>query len=127
MDSTVKITRLTKSSLWILFLASKLFTLCELKTQEMQLFSLNPSQGALVVKNLPGDARDLGSIPGLGRCPAEGNGNQLQYSCLGNSTDRGSWQAIVHGAAESDTTKRPSTHPFSGGLWPFCIRIDWLP
>ena len=51
----------------------------------MQLFSLHPSQGSLVVKNLPantGDARDLGSIPGLGRYPAEGNGNQLQCSHL---------------------------------------------
>ena len=45
---------------------------------------------ALVVKNPPanaGDARDAGSIPGLGRFPAEGNGNPLQYSCLENSTD----------------------------------------
>ena len=85
MDSTVKITRLTKFSLWIIFLASKLFTLYDLKTQEMQLFSLHPSQGSLVVKNLPantGDARDLGSVPGLGRYPAEGNGNQLQCSYL---------------------------------------------
>ena len=37
---------------------------------------------------------DLGSIPGLGRSPGEGNGNPVQYSCLGNSMDRGAWQAI---------------------------------
>ena len=46
------------------------------------------SQVALVVKNLPanaGDAGDTGSIPGLGRSPKGGNGNPLQYSCLGNS------------------------------------------
>ena len=49
------------------------------------------SQVALVVKNLPasaGDARDVGSIPGTGRVPGEGNGNPLQYSCLENSMDR---------------------------------------
>ena len=38
---------------------------------------------------------DLGSIPGLGRYPAEGNGNPLWYSCLGNPMDRGAWQATV--------------------------------
>ena len=48
-------------------------------------------------------ARDLGSIPGLGRCPGEGNGNPFQYPCLENSVDRGVWQAIVHGVAESQT------------------------
>ena len=59
-----------------------------------------------VVKNLPanaGDARDTGSIPGLYRSPGEGNGNPLQYSCLGNSTGRGAWWATVHGVAKSPT------------------------
>ena len=48
--------------------------------------------GGAVVKNplaSAGDARDAGSIPGLGRSPGEGNGNPLQYSCLENSKDRG--------------------------------------
>ena len=52
------------------------------------------SQVALVVKNLlanAGDARDVGSISGLGRSRGEGNGNPLQYSCLGNLLDRGAW------------------------------------
>ena len=54
-------------------------------------------------------AGDLGSIPGSGRCPGEGNGYPLQYplqySCLENSTDRGAWQAIVHGITKRlDTT-----------------------
>ena len=44
------------------------------------------------------NAGDLGSIPGLGRSPGEGNGYPLQYSCLGNHVDRGAWQAIVHGS-----------------------------
>ena len=41
---------------------------------------------------------DLGSIPGLGRAPREGNGNPLQYSCLENPMDRGAWWATVHGS-----------------------------
>ena len=59
-----------------------------------------------VVKNPPakaGDARDLGSIPGSGRSPGEGNGNPLQCSCLGNPMDRRAWQATVHGVTESQT------------------------
>ena len=49
----------------------------------------------------------MGSIPGSGRSPGEGNGNPLQYSCLGNPMDRGAWQAIVHEVAkELDMTER---------------------
>ena len=62
------------------------------------------SQLVLVVKNPPADAedaRDIGLIPGLGRSPGGGNDNPLQYSCLENSMDRGSWWATVHEAAES--------------------------
>ena len=44
---------------------------------------------------------DLGSIPGLGRSPREGNGNPLQYSCLENSMNRGAWWAIAHGVTKS--------------------------
>ena len=47
------------------------------------------------------NAGDLGSIPGSGRSPGEGNGNPLQYFCLENSLDRGAWWAIVHGVAKS--------------------------
>ena len=49
------------------------------------------------------NAGDLGSILGLGRSPGEGNGNPLQYPCLENSMERGAWQAIVRGVAESQT------------------------
>ena len=44
---------------------------------------------------------DLGSIPGSGRSPGEGNGNLLQYSCLENPLDRGAWRAIVHRVTKS--------------------------
>ena len=46
---------------------------------------------SLMVKNLPASARDVSLIPALGRSPEEGNGNPLQYSCLENSMDRGTW------------------------------------
>ena len=62
--------------------------------------------GGSVVKNLPadaGNARDVGLISGLGRSPGEGNGNPLQYSCLGNPMDRRAWQATVHGITKSWT------------------------
>ena len=49
------------------------------------------------------NAGDLGSVPELGRSPGEGNGNPLQYSCLENPTDRGTWRATVHGVAKSQT------------------------
>ena len=56
-----------------------------------------------MVKNLPASAGDVSLIPGSGRSPGEGNGNLLQYPCLGNPMDRGAWQAIAHGVAkESD-------------------------
>ena len=51
----------------------------------------------------PGYARDVGSIPELGRSRGEGNGNPLQYSCLENPMDTGTWGAVVHGAAKSWT------------------------
>ena len=56
-----------------------------------------------MVKNLPANAGDAGSIPGSGRSPGEGNGNLHQYSCLGNLMDRGAWWATVHGVAKSQT------------------------
>ena len=59
--------------------------------------------GGLVVKNLPVNAGDTGSIPGSGRAPGEGNGNPIEYSCLGNLMERGAWRAIVHGVAKSQT------------------------
>ena len=48
-------------------------------------------------------AGHLGSIPGSGRFPGEGNGNQLQYFCLQNPMDRGAWRVIVHAVAKSHT------------------------
>ena len=59
-----------------------------------------------MVKNLsanPGAAGDLGSIPGSGRSPGEGNGNPLHYSRLENLMDRGAWQSMVHGVAKRST------------------------
>ena len=61
--------------------------------------------GVSVVKNPRTNEGDTGSVPGFGRSPGGGNGNLLQYSCLENSMDRGTWWASVHGIAkESDMT-----------------------
>ena len=59
--------------------------------------------GSSVVKNLPANAGDASSIPGWGRSPGGGNGNLLQYSCLENLLDRGSWRATVHRVTKSWT------------------------
>ena len=59
-----------------------------------------------MVKNPPAnpeESRDKGTIPGLGRSPGGGNGNPLQYKCLENSMDRGTWWVAVHGITELDT------------------------
>ena len=55
------------------------------------------------VKNLPANAGDAGSIPGLARSPGEGNGNPLHYSCLKNPKNRRAWWATGH--EEMDTTE----------------------
>ena len=85
--------------------------------------------GGMVVKNLPANARDAGLIPGSGKSSGEGDGNPLQYSCLGNSIDRGAWWATHSSIAaweipwmqdsgrlwsmwsqKSDTTEHTDTH-----------------
>ena len=84
-----------------------------------QYYEATPS-GA-VVKNLPikaEDAKDKCSVPEWRRCPGEGNGYPLQYSCLENPVDRGAWWATVHGVA--NTTDPLSTYacknqPYSTG------------
>ena len=59
--------------------------------------------GGSEVKASAWNVGDLGSIPGLGRSPGEGNGNPLQYSCLENPMEGGAWWAIVHGVTKSWT------------------------
>ena len=49
------------------------------------------------------NAGDLGSIPGSGRSPGDGNGNPLEYSCLENSVDRGAWRTAIHGVVKNQT------------------------
>ena len=69
---------------------------------------------SVVVKNLPahnaGDTRDAGLISGSRRCLRVGNGNPLQYSCLGNPVDRRAWQVIVHEVKKSQTRLSRHTH-----------------
>ena len=77
---------------------------------------------AQLVKNPPanaGDARDAGSIPGLGKSFGGGHGNPLQYSCLENPVDRAAWWATVHkvtGVNTTEGTQHTQAHPAPGGL-----------
>ena len=77
---------------------------------------LNGFPGDTVVKNLPANTGDLGSIPGLGRSPNIGNGNPLQYSCLENPMGRGSWQVTVYGVTKNWTWMSDWAQ-FSQYLW----------
>jgi len=75
--------------------------LCSLGTSSMPA-SLVPQ----MVKESTYSLGDPGLIAGWGRCPGEGHGNPLQYSCLENPMDRGAWRATVHGVAKSRTRLR---------------------
>ena len=66
-----------------------------------------------MVKASAYNAGDLGSIPGWGRSPGEGNGTPLQYSCLENPTDGGAWWTAVHGVAKSRTQLSDFTFTFT--------------
>ena len=84
----------------LLLLVSKYLLHSEIEPVSLALVSFpSRSDGKTSACN----AGDLGSIPGSGRSPGEGNGNPLQYSCLEKSMDRGAWQATVHGVAKSQT------------------------
>ena len=76
------------------------------------LYPERASQVALVVKNLSANAGDTGLIPGLGRSAGGGGGTSLQYSCLENPMDRGTWQAInqeVARVGRDSVTESPTT------------------
>ena len=77
-----------------------------------------------VVRNLPANAGDVGSIPGWERSLGERNGNPLQYSCLGDPMDRGSWEAAVHGVTkESDRTQWLNSNNRHTFLLMFCFCV----
>ena len=68
---------------------------------------------AQTVKNLPANSGDTDLIPESGRSPGEGNGNPLQYSCLGNPMDRGAWWVTVCRISQSqDLLTKPPPPPF---------------
>ena len=71
----------------------------------------------------------MGSIPGLGRSPGEGNDNPLQYSCLENPMDRGAWWAAIHGVTRvgHDLATSPPPPKRNYNLWPrlFCLFLSW--
>ena len=105
---------------------------------------MGASQVEIVVKSPTnaGDTGDMGSIPGLGRSPGGGHGNPLQYFCLENSMDSGTWETIVHMIMKSRTLlKQLSMHAYAYVyiythkkcysefwgvfLWAFSFKIFW--
>ena len=83
-----------------------------LKWKKLEHIFMLSSQRIKLLRGLPGGSEakastcnvgNLGSIPGSGRSPGEGNGYPLQYSCLGNPMDRRAWWATVHGVEKSQT------------------------
>ena len=93
-------------------------------SKERNMFS-GASGVALVIKNLPanrGDTRDGGSVPGSGGFSGEGNGNPLQYYCLGNLMDRGACRVIVHGISKSQMP----LSTYTGGKNPSPTETRWM-
>ena len=99
---------------------------------------LRASQVVIVVKNLPaneGDVREVGLIPRMGRSPAGGHSNPLQYSCLENPTKGGTWQATVYRVTQSQTWLkwlRTQCTSLSCNLFPLvqqttsCKNFEWV-
>ena len=78
---------------------------------ERSLVLLRDFPGDSMIKNPPANTGDASLILGSGKSPGGGNGNPLWYFCLENSTNRGPWWAVVHGATkELDMTEQLSTH-----------------
>ena len=88
-------------------MASSPMTSWQIEEENMEIvIDLGGFPGGAAVKNPPantGAVRDVGLIPGSGRSPGGGNGNPLQYSCLGNPMDRGVWQVKSMGSQKSQT------------------------
>ena len=99
-----------------MFFQRNIFCLCEAEFSTLIITRIY-SQGGLpsgsAVKNTPANAGDAGSIPESGRSPGEGNSNALQYSCLENPTDRGTWQATIHRVTKNQTGLSIATQQFS--------------
>ena len=88
---------------WMFILICSNLALCVCTHWDLSKFQPMPFggfAGSSEIKNPPTNAGDTGLIPGSGRSPGEGNGNPLQYSCLGNPMDKEAWQATVHGVTK---------------------------
>ena len=84
----------------------------QLKLQSFQFKVETGFPGGSDGKESACNAGDLGSIPGLGRSPREGNGNPLQYTCLENPMGRGAWKATVQGVTKNRTRLNDYTFTF---------------
>ena len=99
-----------------MFFQRNIFCLCEAEFLTLiitRIYSQVGLPSGSAVKNTPANAGDAGSIPESGRSPGEGNSNALQYSCLENPTDRGTWQATIHRVTKNQTWLSIATQQFS--------------
>ena len=87
-----------------------------LEVKEQYIYTLRAWFRGSEVKASACNAGDLGSIPGSGRSPGEGNGTPLQYCCLENPMDGGAWRATVHGVAKSRTRLSDFTFTFTESM-----------
>ena len=103
------------------------FAILGLAQITITLFPNKGFSGSSVGKKSACNAGDRGSISGLGRSPADGNGNSPQYSCLENAMDRGAWQATVHEVTRvrNDLVTKPLPPPFPNKPV-FCWKNNWL-
>ena len=111
------LTKGTEHIYWHKKLCTDVYNNCIHNCQKLE--TRCPLEGGSEDKASACNAGDLGSIPGLGRSPGEGNGNPLQYSCLENPMDRGAWWATVHGVTKSQT--RLSKFTFF-----HCLEGEWI-
>ena len=102
---------------------SSAILICVYKIQVAKVVGL---PGGSVVKNLPANAGDAGSIPGSGRSSGGEHGNPLQYSCLENPMDRGAWQAVQRKRVGHDLTTKTTCWGYVISMWFCSLFNDWL-
>ena len=107
---------------WVSLIVGRCFTVWATREATKDVGGANAKKVYLPMQ----ETRDAGSIPGSERCPGEGNGNPLQYSCLANAMDRGAWWTTVHGVAKSQTQLKQHSICYRRGYLNFKIPTKYI-